>query len=92
MNIILPIHFRSADYQIEYNEPDSTRDRKNYLVRIESIKCNSDPDAEMEAQTGKEFEFKGSEKFSPDIAIPLDLIKKTYGDHIAKDVECLKRV
>ena len=61
MNIILPIHFRSADYQIEYNEPDSTPDRKNYVVRIESIKCVGEPDAEMEAQTGKEFNFNGLE-------------------------------
>jgi hypothetical protein len=41
---------------------------------------------------GKEFTFKASDKFEGDRNYPLDLFIKTYGDHIAKDVDPLFRV
>jgi hypothetical protein len=92
MNIILPIHFRNTDYQVEFNEPDSIPDRKKYIVRIESVRSAGEPDAEMDEQTGKEFEYTDSENIQTDVAGCLNLIIKTYGDHIKKDVDCLVRV
>jgi hypothetical protein len=46
----------------------------------------------LEEQTGKEFTYKASDKFAGDINQPLDLIIKTYRDHISKDVDRLNRV
>ena len=92
MNILLPVHYKSAECVVEYNEPDSTPDHKDYIVRIVSIKSEEDPPAEMEEQVGKEFTFKASDKFAGDLNQPLDLIIKTYRDHIAKDVDRLNRV
>ena len=92
MNIILPLHFKSSDYLIEYNEPDSTPDQKNYTVRIESIKSVNEPDTAMDAQTGKEFEYIHSENIPPNTTDPWNLIRQVYHDHISKDVDCLERV
>jgi hypothetical protein len=91
MNVLVPVSYKNAEYIIEYNEPDSTPDPKDYVVRIESVKGNADY-AEMDEQTGKEFTYKATDKFKGDIHFPLDLIIKTYRDHIEKDVDKLKRV
>jgi hypothetical protein len=92
MNVLLPVLYKNVEYTVEYNEPDSTPDPKDYIVRIESIKGNSDLPSELEGQVGKEFTFKESDKFNGDTNQPLDLIIKTYRDHIAKDVDPLHRV
>jgi hypothetical protein len=92
MNVLLPVLYKNTEYIVEYNEPDSTPDPKDYIVRIESIKGKSDPHAEIEEQVGKEFTFKASDKFEGDTNQPLDLIIKTYRDHIVKDVDPLERV
>jgi hypothetical protein len=92
MNVLLPVLYKNAEYIVEYNEPDSTPDHKDYIVRIESIKGNSDQYAEIEEQVGKEFTFKASDKLEGDMNQPLDLIIKTYRDHIVKDVDWLNRV
>ena len=92
MNVLLPVLYKNAEYIVEYNEPDSTPDHKDYIVRIESIKSKVDQRAEMEEQVGKEFTFKASDKFVGDTNQALDLIIKTYRDHIEKDVDRLDRV
>jgi hypothetical protein len=92
MNVILPVPNKNAVYNVEYNEPDSTPDPKDYVVRIVSVKSEAELPAEMEELVGKEFPYKASDKFVGDINQPLDLIIKTYRDHIAKDVDRLNRV
>jgi hypothetical protein len=92
MNVILPLSYKSVEYSVEYNEPDSTPEPKDYIVRIVSIKSDSDQNAEMEEQVGKEFTYKASDTFKGDISQPLELIIKTYRDHIEKDVDKLNRV
>lgn len=92
MNVLVPVLYKNAEYTVEYNEPDSTPNPKDYIVRIESIKGNSDLPAELEEQVCKEFTYKDSDKFNGDPNQPLDLIIKTYRDHIAKDVDPLPRV
>jgi hypothetical protein len=92
MNVILPVIYKMANYIVEFNEPDSTPEPKDYLVRIESVKGNSESAEQMDEQAGKEFTFKASDPFTGDISQPLDLIIKTYADHIAKDVNKLNRV
>ncbi len=92
MNVLLPVLYKNTEYEVEYNEPDSIQDVKNYIVRIVSVKGQSDPPGELEEQVGKEFTFKSSDKFVGDVNQPLDLLIKTYGDHIAKDVNPLYRV
>jgi hypothetical protein len=92
MNVILPFSYKNIEYIVEYNEPDSTPEPKDYIVRIESIKSNADQNVEMEEQVGKEFNFKASDKFVGDTSQPLDLIINTYREHIAKDVDRLDRV
>jgi hypothetical protein len=92
MNVLLPFLYKNAEYIVEYNEPDSTADLKDYIVRIESIKGKSDQHAEIEEQVGKEFTFKVSEKFEADPNLPLDLIIKNYRDHITRDVDRMDRV
>ena len=92
MNVLLPFWYKNAAYTVEYNEPDSTSGLKDYIVRIVSIKGESDQYAEIEEQVGKEFIFKPSEKFKVDTNQPLDLLIKTYRDHIEKDVDRMDRV
>jgi hypothetical protein len=92
MNVLLPVLYKKSEYIVEYNEPDSTPDPKDYIVRMVSIKGNSDLPAELEEQVGKEFRFRASDKFKGDTNLPLDLLIKTYRDHIAKDVDPLHRV
>lgn len=92
MNVLLPFLYKNSEYIVEYNEPDSTAELNNYIVRIESIKGTSDQHAEIEEQVGKEFTFEASEKFEVDTNLPLDLIIKTYRDHIVKDVDRMDRV
>jgi hypothetical protein len=92
MNVILSVSYKSAEYIVEYNEPDSTPEPKDYIVRIESIKSKSDQNVEMEEQVGKEFSYKAADTFKGDINQPLELIIKTYRDHIEKDVDQLDRV
>ena len=92
MNVLLPVIYKNATYIVEYNEPDSTPEPKDYIVRIQSIKGETDQPAEIEELVGKEFRYKGTDKFVADTNQPLDLIMKTYSDHIAKDVDRLKRV
>jgi hypothetical protein len=92
MNVLLPVFYKNAEYTVEYNEPDSTPEPKNYIVRIESVKSRADGLAEMEEQEGKEFSYKASDKFLGDVSQPLQLIIKTYRDHIEKDVDRLARV
>jgi hypothetical protein len=92
MNVILPVPYKNAEYSVEYNEPDSTPEPKDYVVRIVSIKSEAELPVEMEQLVGKEFTYKASDKFVGDINQPLDLIIKTYRDHIAKDVDRLDRV
>jgi hypothetical protein len=92
MNVLLPVLYKNVEYEVEYNEPDSIHDAKSYIVRIVSVKGRSDLPDELEEQVGKEFTFKASYKFEGDMNYPLDLIIKTYSDHIAKDVDPLYRV
>jgi ferric iron reductase protein FhuF len=92
MNVILPVSYKSTEYVIEYNEPDSTPEPKDYIVRIESIKCKSEENIEMEEQVGKEFSYKATDIFKGDVSQPFELIIKTYRDHIEKDVDQLDRV
>ena len=92
MNVLLPVWYKNIEYEVEYNEPDSIHDSDNYIVRIVSVKGPSDPPGELDEQVGKEFNFKTSDKFKGDMNNPLDLIIKTYSDHIAKDVDPLHRV
>jgi hypothetical protein len=92
MNVLLPLLYKNTAYIVEYNEPDSTPDPKDYVVRIVSVKSKSDLLAEMEEQQGKEFLFRASDKFEGDTNQPLDLIIKTYRDHIVKDVDPQHRV
>ena len=92
MNVLIPMLYKNVEYIVEYNEPDSTPHLIDYIVRIESIKSKSDQHAEIEEQVGKEFTFNASEKFEGDPNLPLDLIIKTYHDHIVKDVDPLDRV
>ncbi len=92
MNVLIPLLYKNNRYEVEFNEPDSIRDAKNYIVRIVSVKGQSDLPVELEEQVGKEFTFKASDKFEGDGNQPLDLIMKTYADHIAKDVDPLYRV
>ena len=54
---------------------------------IQSIKSQTDQHAESQEQVGKELTFKASDKFVGDINHALDLILKTYCDHIVKDVD-----
>jgi len=92
MNVLLPVLYKNIEYEVEYNEPDSIPDPEDYIVRIVSIKGQSEPPGELEEQVGKEFTFKASDKFEGDANYPLDLLIKTYGNHIAKDVDPLYRV
>jgi hypothetical protein len=92
MNVVLPVLYKNTEYIVEYNEPDSTPVPKDYIVRIESIKSKSDQHVEMEEQVGKEFTFRESDQFTGDTSQPLELIIKTYRDHITKDVDRLNRV
>ena len=92
MNVLLPVSYKNTGYEVEYNEPDTIRDAKNYIVRIVSIKGQSDLPGELEEQVGKEFTFRASDKFEGGTNHPLDLLMKTYADHIAKDVDPLYRV
>ncbi len=87
MNIILDVSYLNIVYKVEYNEPDSTPDPKDYVVRIEAIKSSSEINENMEKQIGKEFLYKSAESFSADMKNSLDSIIKAYRDHIAKDVE-----
>ncbi len=99
MNIVLPMLYKNLEYLIEYNEPDSTPDPKDYTVRIVSIKDKRTCDIEMEDQIGKEFTFRTSDingnvfPSSDDDELHIfELIIKTYRDHIAKDVNGIQRV
>ena len=92
MNVLLPVLYKNNEYEVEYNEPDSIHGSKEYIVRIVSVKGPSDLPGELEEQVGKEFTFKATAKFEGDTNHPLDLIIKTYSDHIAKDVNPLYRV
>jgi len=92
MNVLLPVLYKNVEYIVEYNEPDSTPDPKDYIVRIESVKGKSDQHAEMDEQAGKEFPFRASDPFEGDMQQPLNLIIKAYHDHIVKDVDRLNRV
>ena len=99
MNIVLPMHYNNMEYLVEYNEPDSTPDPKDYTVRIVSINNKGTLDIEVEEQIGKEFTFRTSDingniyPFSDDDEHHvLELIIKTYRDHIAKDVSGIRRV
>jgi hypothetical protein len=92
MNVLLPGLYKNAEFIVEYNEPDSTPEPKDYIVRIVSVKGQSELPGELEEQVGKEFPFKASDKFEGDPNQPLDLIIKTYRDHIEKDVDPLNRV
>ena len=92
MNVLLQVLYKNTEYNVEYNEPDSIQDSKNYIVRIVSVKGQSDPPGELEEQVGKEFTFKASDKFVGDTNQPLDLIIRSYHNHIAKDVDPLYRV
>ncbi len=92
MNVLLPFLYKNIEYEVEYNEPDSIHDAKDYTVRIVSVRGQSDPPGELDEQVGKEFIFRTSDKFEGDVNYPLDLIIKTYSDHIAKDVNPLYRV
>ena len=48
MNVLLPpALYKNAEYIMEYNEPDSTSDHKDYIVRIQSIKGKTDQHPEM---------------------------------------------
>lgn len=92
MNVLLPVLYKNIEYEVECNEPDSIHDSDNYIVRIVSVKGQSDPPGELDEQVGKEFTFRTSAKFEGDTNYPLDLIIKAYNDHIAKDVDPLYRV
>ncbi|HMC87176.1 MAG TPA: hypothetical protein VKI61_16745 [Chitinophagaceae bacterium] len=99
MNVILPVPYKNTEYLVEYNEPDSTPDSKDYTVRIVSIKDKVYKSVEMEEQIGKEFTFRNSDLNENQIPLLdgkehniLELIIKAYRDHIAKDVSGLHRV
>jgi hypothetical protein len=42
MNVLLPALYKNAEYIIEYNEPNSTPDHKDYIFCIQSIKSQTD--------------------------------------------------
>ncbi len=92
MNVLLPVLYKNIEYEVEYNEPDSIHDSDNYIVRIVSVKGQSEPPGELDEQVGKEFTFKAPDKFEGDRNDPLEIIIKTYRDHIAKDIDPLHRV
>ena len=92
MNVLLQARYKNAEYSVEYNEPDAIAGQKYYIVRIVSVKGQSELPAELEEQVGKEFSYGTSDKFEGDPNQPLDLLIMTYRDHIEKDVEPLDRV
>jgi hypothetical protein len=99
MNIVLPMWYKNLEYLIEYNEPDSTPDPKDYTVRIVSINDKGTHEIEVEEQIGKEFTFRTSDLSGHTYPVSnddehhiLELIIKTYRDHIAKDVNGIHRV
>ena len=99
MNIVLPMRYKDTKYLIEYNEPDSTPEPKDYTVRIVSVNDKGNHDIEVEEQIGKEFVFRTSDlnkniyPFSEgDEHHIMELMIKTYRDHIAKDVIGIHRV
>jgi hypothetical protein len=99
MNIVLPVHYRNTEYLVEYNEPDSTHNLKDYIVRIVSIRDKRYRTVEMEEQIGKEFIFRNLDLNENKVPLfygkeskILELLIKAYRDHIAKDVNCIHRV
>jgi hypothetical protein len=99
MNIVLPVHYKNTEYLVEYNEPDSTHNLKDYVVRIVSIKNKIYKSVEMDEQIGKEFTFRKSDLNENRVPLLdskqsniLELIIKAYRDHIAKDVSDPERV
>jgi hypothetical protein len=99
MNVILPVLYKNTEYLVEYNEPDSIPDLKDYIVRIVSIKDKGYRSVEMEEQIGKEFTFRNSDINENKIPLLdgrddniIEIIIKAYCDHIVKDVSGLHRV
>jgi hypothetical protein len=98
MNVIVPVLHKNTEYLVEYNEPDVIAGKKEYTVRIVSIK-DSHGTTEMEDQTGKEFTFRNSDLNEMNTSSVtdnenniLEVLMKAYRDHIAKDVSGLHRV
>ncbi len=99
MNVALPVRYKNTEYLVEFNEPDSTPDLKDYLVRVVSIKNKGIENFEMEDQIGKEFIFRNSDLDEKNVSLLdskghniLDILIKAYRNHISKDVSGIRRV